>query len=53
MKQIIDHFSEAIEVLRKFSTNSNFELIDKSANIMVSAINSGGKIISCGNGGSM
>lgn len=53
MKQIIDHFSEAIEVLRKFSVNSNFELIEKAANLMISSINSGGKIISCGNGGSM
>lgn len=53
MKQIADQFSEALRVLQKFNTPENFQLIDNAANLMVSAITSGGKIISCGNGGSM
>ena len=53
MKQIADHFNEAVEILQKFNTAANHELIQSAGNLMVSAIQSGGKIISCGNGGSM
>jgi len=52
-KQIADQFSEAIEILQKFNTPENHEKIMKAGALMVSGINSGGKIISCGNGGSM
>lgn len=46
-------FSEAQKVLENFIANkSNFEQIEKAANLMVEAIESGSKIISCGNGGS-
>jgi D-sedoheptulose 7-phosphate isomerase len=53
MNQIADHFIEALEVLQKFNNDENFKLIEKAANTMVSSIQQGGKIISCGNGGSM
>lgn len=53
MKQIADHFNEALEILQKFNNATNHQLIRDAGNIMVSAIRSGGKIISCGNGGSM
>lgn len=53
MKQIADHFNEALEILLKFNNAENHQLIQQAGNLMVSAINSGSKIISCGNGGSM
>lgn len=53
MKQIADHFNEALEILQKFNSESNHQLIQSAGNMMVSAIQNGGKIISCGNGGSM
>lgn len=53
MKQIADHFNEALEILQKFNSEENHRLIQNAGNLMVSAINSGNKIISCGNGGSM
>lgn len=52
-KQIADQFSEAFEILQKFNTPENFEKIELAGKTMVTAIQSGGKIISCGNGGSM
>lgn len=52
-KQIADHFFEAAEILQKFNTPENFEKLEKAGNIMVDALKNGGKIISCGNGGSM
>lgn len=52
-KQIADHFSEASEILLKFNTPENIQKIAKAGAIMVSSLTSGGKIISCGNGGSM
>lgn len=53
MKQIIDQFNEAIDILQKFSTIDNFEKIKSAAELMVEGLQNGGKIISCGNGGSM
>jgi D-sedoheptulose 7-phosphate isomerase len=53
MKQIADHFNEALEILQEFNSEGNHRLIQNAGNLMVSAINSGNKIISCGNGGSM
>jgi D-sedoheptulose 7-phosphate isomerase len=51
--QIADQFSEAVRVLNEFSTQENFERIEKAGNLMVKALSEGGKIYSCGNGGSM
>lgn len=53
MKQIADHFSEAAEILQKFNNPTNHSLIETAGKLMVTAIQNGGKIISCGNGGSM
>lgn len=51
--QIADHFSEALEILQKFNTSENHALVAEAGKIMVESIRRGGKIISCGNGGSM
>jgi len=52
-RQIADHFSEAAEILQKFNTSENCGKIVQAGEIMASSILNGGKIISCGNGGSM
>lgn len=52
-KQIADHFLEAAEILAKFNTIENFNKIQTAGNVIVSSLKTGGKIISCGNGGSM
>ena len=47
-------FNEALDVLKKFIGNpENFLNLRNAGEIMVKAIKSGNKIISCGNGGSM
>ncbi len=53
MSKISDHFTEAAEVLKAFSTEENFQKINEAGRLMVDAIENSGKIISCGNGGSM
>jgi D-sedoheptulose 7-phosphate isomerase len=54
MDTIKSHFEEAKAILDKFlADNKNFEKIEQAGEMMVSAIKNGGKIISCGNGGSM
>jgi D-sedoheptulose 7-phosphate isomerase len=54
MDRIKQHFTEAREVLDLFISNPvNFENIESAGKILVHAIKSGRKIISCGNGGSM
>lgn len=54
MENIKKHFTEAREVLDQFiSDPQNFLNIEKSGTLMVDCIKGGGKIISCGNGGSM
>jgi D-sedoheptulose 7-phosphate isomerase len=54
MENIKNHFIEAREVLDSFiSDQQNFLHIEKAGKIIVNAIKSGGKVISCGNGGSM
>jgi D-sedoheptulose 7-phosphate isomerase len=51
---IQEQFQEASDVLTEFlSTRENLALIEAAAKTMSSAIHAGGKIISCGNGGSM
>lgn len=56
MKKNIIHqnFAEATDVLAKFvSDKKNFSVIEKAGRIMVNSFRKGGKVISCGNGGSM
>lgn len=49
-----DHFTEAYEVLTRILNEPTFfEKVESAGEIMVECIRSGGKIISCGNGGSM
>ena len=51
---IKSHFSEAYKVLGEFiSDDNNFKKIENAGKIMVESLKNGGKIISCGNGGSM
>lgn len=54
LEQIKANFTEAENILEEFIGNEkNFESITLAANLMVKSIKAGGKIISCGNGGSM
>ena len=53
-KLIKEDFLEAQTKLNDFiSDDKNFENISKAAELMIKSIGNGGKIISCGNGGSM
>jgi len=53
-ERLKSHFVEANEVLDKVLADpSFFEKVESAAAKMVDALNAGGKIISCGNGGSM
>ncbi len=52
-KQIADQFSQAAEILQIFNTPENIQRIVEAGEIMTTALRNGGKIISCGNGGSM
>lgn len=52
--QIKDHFNEAYEILRQFlSEKDNIARIEHAGQHMVKTMIAGGKVISCGNGGSM
>lgn len=52
-ERIKQHFAEAAETLRLFMENEqNIEQIEKAATLMAECLQNGGKIISCGNGGS-
>jgi D-sedoheptulose 7-phosphate isomerase len=52
--KIKSHFIEASEVLNNFiSDENNFKRIEDAGNLIVNCIKNGGKVISCGNGGSM
>lgn len=54
MKQITDHFLEAEKNLHLFNSDTkNFESIKAAGDLLLRAIQSGGKAISCGNGGSL
>jgi len=51
---IIQSFEEAREVLARFMNDAaNWDAIQNAGDIMAAAISKGGKVISCGNGGSM
>jgi len=53
-KFIEEELNEAKYCLEKFIANSeNLDKIGNAGNLMAESINNGGKIISCGNGGSM
>ena len=52
-KQIADHFSQAAEILAQFNTARNLSKIERAGEAIVNSLKLGGKIISCGNGGSM
>ncbi len=53
IQRIQQHFTEAASVLQQFMGNEqNLLQIAEAATLMSSAIEGGGKIISCGNGGS-
>ncbi|MFY0593383.1 D-sedoheptulose 7-phosphate isomerase [Roseivirga sp.] len=52
-KLILEELEEAANVLNRFlSDNANLIQIESAAKVMADAINNGGKIFSCGNGGS-
>lgn len=54
MKQIIDHFLEASEILHLFNKDEeNFKKIELAGKLLVASFKSEGKVLSCGNGGSM
>jgi D-sedoheptulose 7-phosphate isomerase len=51
---IKQHFEEAQSVLRAFlSDDQNISAIENAGQLMVASLTKGGKILSCGNGGSM
>ena len=52
--QILKELNEAKNIIDKFINNDAIiNAIEESAKIMADSIKNGGKIISCGNGGSM
>lgn len=54
LKLIQNNFLEAKQLLDQFiSDDKNMENIEAAGSLMVAAVNNGGKMISCGNGGSM
>lgn len=54
IKQIVDQFSESQKILSEFIENQdNLNKVLKAGKLMSESILKGGKIISCGNGGSM
>ena len=54
LDRIRSHFSEAASVLDRFVANArNMAAIHDAGALMVASLKKGGKLISCGNGGSM
>ncbi len=53
ISEIQNAFEEMQTVLSAFATIENFGRIDAASAMMASAVQQGGKIIACGNGGSM
>ena len=54
IKQIVDQFSESQKILSEFIENQdNLNKVFKAGKLISESILKGGKIISCGNGGSM
>lgn len=53
MERILQHLTEAREILEKFvQDEQNIKRIAMAGDLMAASLNNGGKIISCGNGGS-
>ena len=52
-KNIKNHFEQAKEILDLFSTEQNMQKISDAIEILSASLSQGGKVISCGNGGSM
>ena len=52
-KDIKNHFEQAKEILDLFSTDQNMQKISDAIEMLTVSLSRGGKIISCGNGGSM
>jgi D-sedoheptulose 7-phosphate isomerase len=53
-QHIRQHFEDAQQVLRDFlEQGTHLDALEKAGNLMAASISSGGKVISCGNGGSM
>jgi len=52
-KDITSHFEQAKEILDLFSTEQNMQKISDAIEILSASLSQGGKVISCGNGGSM
>lgn len=54
IERVKQHFTEAQDILQKFCANeNNFYAIAQAGDLMLHSIKHGGKIISCGNGGSL
>jgi len=51
--RIASHFMEATSVLEQFNCPENHQKLERAGMLMVDSLRAGGKIISCGNGGSM
>lgn len=52
-KDIKNHFEQAKEILDLFSTEQNMQKISDAIEMLTVSLSQGGKVISCGNGGSM
>jgi D-sedoheptulose 7-phosphate isomerase len=53
MNRIESHFDEALQILKTFAADKDqMQNIQKAANAMITQLQAGGKILSCGNGGS-
>ena len=53
MNRIESHFQEALKVLAAFAADKEqMENIQRAAHAMIESLQNGGKILSCGNGGS-
>ena len=53
-KLIENSFHEALDVLSAFVNNeSNLTLVKQAGDILVASFRAGGKVLSCGNGGSL
>jgi D-sedoheptulose 7-phosphate isomerase len=50
---VTDNFSQMEEVLRVFSASGALDDVDKAGTAMSETLAAGGKVISCGNGGSL
>lgn len=53
-ERIAGHFKEAASVLERFRDDErNLAAVERAGDLMVASLRQGGKLISCGNGGSM